>query len=221
MLAVIALFSMQACFTSLQPLATYDKIITDNRITGNWTYEGDVYSIMPLRQSNIVKEMQQSNKAGLPFAITGDPKKDSLYFDKLYLVSFSRDSVSYNMAAGLIRLGGHLFMDLYPIVMNDPAHEGESPVYDFNMDYLPGLTMAKVEIRSNAEITLRFVNGQFIKEQVKAGRIKIKHETNELFDTFLITASSEELQLFLTKYATDKRIYTNEVTIVQKKRTRS
>ncbi|MGB8192837.1 MAG: hypothetical protein WCF67_12995 [Chitinophagaceae bacterium] len=215
-LVSIALLSLTACITALQPLVSYDKIIKDNRINGSWTHEGETIIIEPLPTSRFAKDVKEwAGKQGEKvFAFTGDPKKDSILFTNLYAVSFEEDGVSYDMVAELIRLGNGLYMDLYPAAMNDKKQkEDNTDPYNFNYDYVGGFTMAKVEITGNSNITLKFLNGDFIKEQITGGKMKLKHEKNELFDTFLITASTQELQLFVEKYGNDERIYSKETTI--------
>jgi hypothetical protein len=55
-------------------------------------------------------------------------------------------------------------------------------------------------------------------EQIKSGNMHIKHEQDNLFGSFVITASSYELQQFVIKYSDDERIYSkaNSVTLTKK-----
>jgi hypothetical protein len=65
---------------------------------------------------------------------------------------------------------------------------------------------------------LDFIDGGYLYDQIKAGRMKIKNETNEMYDSFLITASTTELQQFLQKYGSDDRFFNkeNSVTLIRK-----
>ena len=67
-------------------------------------------------------------------------------------------------------------------------------------------------------IKLDFIDGDFLYKQINAGRMKLKHETDELYDTFLITASTYELQQFIQKYGNDDRFFDkeNSVTLIRK-----
>ena len=71
----------------------------------------------------------------------------------------------------------------------------------------------KVNINANAALDLSFVDGEFIREQVNAGKMKLKHESNELFGSFLITASTSELQAFLEKYGNDERVFSKKTSV--------
>jgi hypothetical protein len=215
-LAGAAMFSLSSCITSLQPLVSYDKIITDSRITGSWMQEGEAITIEPLHTSKFAKDLKEwvgKTGEGL-FAFTGDKEKDSIFFTRAYAVSFEKHNVQYNMVAALMKIGGEFYMDIYPGVMHDGKQkEDHTDAYNFSYDYTGGFTVAKLELNGNSAMKLKFINGNFIKEQVGAGKMRLKHESNALFDTFIITASTQELQQFIEKYGNDERIYSKETTI--------
>ena len=219
---IIAVMTLVSCsVSSLKPLITYDKIITDKRVAGKWTdkeNDGPIVTVEPLPGSKLVKDiskgMLQSNKV---FAFTGDAAKDSILFANGYVVSYEENGVLYSYIGALMKSGNNMFMDLYPLIMHDPkVQEDAATPFDYNYDYLPGFTMAKVSVSAN-EMTLVFVDGDFIKDQLKAGNIKLKHESDETFGSFIITASSKELQLFVEKYGNDERIFNknNSITLVR------
>jgi hypothetical protein len=83
---------------------------------------------------------------------------------------------------------------------------------------LDSYTIARVQFTNNNIMKLDFIDGGYLYDQIKAGRMKIKHETDELYDTFLITASTIELQQFLEKYGDDSRFFNkeNSVTLSRK-----
>ena len=213
-LITAGILSLASCITSLQPLVTYDKIITNNQILGNWTREGDEFLVEPMHSNELAEALGNiSGNNEKPSGLTGDPIKDSILISKAYVITYEREGVKYYMAAALMKLGNNLFMDIHPGIMNDSkASEDYKDPFTFNNDYLAGFTIAKVNITANA-ITLQFVDGEFVKQQIKAGRMKLKHESNELFGTFVITASTQELRSFLEKYGNDPRIFHKETTI--------
>lgn len=205
-------FSLTSCVSSLQPLVTLETIATDNRITGNWTSDGKAFNIVPLPQSEYVKELQGltgNNKTPRP--LNEEEKRDSMLLSKMYVVSYKDNGVSYNLGIKLIKLNGQLFADLYPLYINDGKQKDDP--YGVNHDYLPGFTIAKIEMNNSAGMMIKFIDGEFILKQVKEGRIKLKYESNELFGTFLVTASTEELKQFVTKYGNDERIFSKNAAI--------
>lgn len=216
-LAIIMMISLSSCITSLQPLVTYDRVITDNRVIGNWEHNNEDFKIEPLPQSEFAKEIGKLtiNQKGKVPTITGDAKKDSILYSKMYMVTFERNGATYYMAAGLIKIGNNLFMDLFPAAMYDTkVKEDLANPYSLNYDYQAGVTIARVEMNNNRQLTLKFIDGSFVKEQILAGRMRLKHEKDELFDTFMITASTTELRQFIEKYANDERVFSKDATIV-------
>ena len=209
----IIIISLSSCITSLQPLVSYDSITKDDRVIGNWAHESDAFKIEPLPQSEFAKQIEKIalNQKGQSQLLTGNERRDSIFYSKMYMVSFERQGASYNMAAAIIKLNGNMFMELYPVAMNDTKmKEDLSNPYSLNYDYLPGFTMAKVEMGVNQQLVLKFVDGSFVKQQILSGNMKLKHEANELFDTFIITASTNELRQFVTKYANDERVFSKD-----------
>jgi hypothetical protein len=216
LIAMMTIF-LSSCVTSLQPITTYDRAITDNRVVGNWAHENDGFKIEPFFQSELEKQMKKLNpgqRALLP-SLTGNSKTDSIFHSKMYIVSFERNKATYYMAAALMKIGNNLFMDLFPLLMNDTkVKEDLANPYSLNYDYQAGFTMAKVELNNNQQLTLKFIDGSFVKTQVLAGKMRLRHEKDALFDTFIITASTNELRSFIEKYADDARVFSKDATIV-------
>ena len=206
--AIIAIAcSLSSCISSLQPLVTLDTITTDQSITGNWTSNADNYTITQLPKSDYAKVSVADKQQ--PKTLNEEEKRDSILLSKMYVVAFNERGTSYNLGAKLIKLNGQLFADLYPLSLED----GKSDPYTVGRDYLPGFTIAKIEMNGNAGMTIKFIDGEFVVAQIKAGRMKLKHESNELFSTFMITASTEELKQFIEKYGNDERIFSKNTSI--------
>ena len=84
------------------------------------------------------------------------------------------------------------------------------------VSYTTTHSIAKLIFRGS-ELELRILNGDFIKEQLSNGTAAVRYEKDDLFATTLITASSDELRQFLTKYGNDERLYSSKNTITLKK----
>ena len=216
-LAIITLssFSLASCLTSVHPLTTPETIVSDNRITGQWMNDDQVINIEPFMQSQFSKELQRSLGKEKAFHITGDKVKDSLLFNNLYLYSTQLKNNTYYMGGGLVKLGNNVFAELYPLSLQDSNNEDP---FSFNNNFLPSYTIAKLEWNGNGQMIMKFIDGDFITEQVKQGRMRLKHEKDELFGTFTITASTQELQQFLQKYGNDERVFNKTSTVVMKRK---
>ena len=219
--AIFLLWMLQsACVTSLNPLVTYDRAITDSRLTGIWEKrDGQQFSIEPILESEFFKQEQKRSRL---FEDKKDiakieSKEDSLLLSRSYLVQYKKGAGHYTLLVNFIRLNNQLFMNCMPITGTYTTHEGGGEYLDISGS-MRSYTFAKVEWQNANTIRLDFIDGDFLYEQIKAGRMKIKNETDELYDTFLITASTKELQQFLEKYGNDDRFYNkeNSVTLIRK-----
>jgi hypothetical protein len=78
-------------------------------------------------------------------------------------------------------------------------------------------SLAKISFVNN-NMMISFLNGDYIKELISSGRVRIKHEKEDLFGSCVITASSDELKQFLEKYGNDDRLYSknNLITLTRK-----
>lgn len=212
------IISLPSCLTSFQPLVTADKIVEETRVKGHWnSKEGDV-EVVPLTESKLYADISKSFTKGSGTEDTAQtPPETGDMERKAYVISYKRDNIEYNMAARLMRINGSLYMDLVPFTAGEFKAEKESGLA-FNMNYAATCTIAKVEITDNNHMVLHFANGEFIKKQLLAGNMRLKHEYDPLFGTFLVTASSEELQQFVAKYGDDERLFgkTNSFTLNRK-----
>lgn len=219
-IAIITTFT--SCVTTLQPLATIDKMITDQRITGNWSSNEGDFSIVPFASSGYYKELKGilGKDDRRKERLTGQARQDSIRSSKMYFVTYERNGVQYNLAASLVTIGENLFADLHPIAMRDTTEKaGEEDPFGFNNDYLPGYTIAKVDFINGSNLKLSFIDGEFIRNLATSGRMRLKHESDALFGTFVVTASSNELQQFVQKYARDPRVFNSKSGItLQRKR---
>jgi hypothetical protein len=215
--AILLATIFTSCLTSLHPLVTPDRVTTDNRVVGTWITDGDTVIIERFLDSETYSMVKKLGSVTGISRNAGQSELDSIMYPKGYCVSYRKDGVDYFMFGALIRIDKDLYLDLLPIIADDPNNK-EGTGYEYTNDYLPTFTMAKIEISSSNNMTLHFVNGDFIRDQVRKGNVRIKHEQNPLFETFMVTASSKELQQFISKYGHDDRLFNkeNSVTLTRK-----
>src|SRR5688572_18898680 len=123
-----------------------------------------------------------------------------LYF-KSYVIKYTKDKTEYVMFGSLVKLNGQFFINFAPIDINTDKNKEQA----FESTWLATHTIARVQFPNPNSLKLEFIDGGFLYDQVKAGRMKIKNEIDDLYDTFLITASTEELQQFIQKYRSEER----------------
>ena len=216
----ILMVTISSCVTSLQPLVTYNSAIADNRIEGTWQQDGQEYIV----QNVFISDFYKKNKKDLEKSrkenngqLSEKDKKDSVLFSKSYLIKYSKDGIQYLLFGSLIKLNGRLFMNFKPVDMTEV--DTSNAEIEINLsNRLDSYTIARVQFTNSNIMKLDFIDGGYLYDQIKAGRMKIKNETDELYDTFLITASTTELQQFLKKYGNDSRFFNkeNSVTLSRK-----
>ena len=219
-LSIAILINASSCVTTLQPLVTYNTAIADNRLEGGWEQDGEEYIVEKVFNSDFFKknkkDLEKSRKENNG-QLSEKDRRDSVLFSKSYLIKYSKDGIQYLLFGSLIKLNGHLFMNFKPVDMTEV--DTNNAEIEINLsNRLDSYTIARVQFTNNNIMKLDFIDGGYLYDQIKAGHMKIKNETDELYDTFLITASTTELQQFLEKYGNDSRFFNkeNSVTLSRK-----
>lgn len=98
--------------------------------------------------------------------------------------------------ARLGRLGGNLFLDLYP------ADEGNPTAHNdwLNAHLIPAHTLAKVWLGKDS-LKLVFLDEDWITKAIQSGKIKLDHVKTE--EWLVLTAPTAELQAFILKFAAE------------------
>ncbi|UYQ95366.1 hypothetical protein MKQ68_09675 [Chitinophaga horti] len=206
-----------SCLTSLQPLVTADQITTDDRLAGRWSSPEGAFTITRLKNSPGQQELGQGMTARITLDLPSeedDRHSDSLLTDGSYVLSWSKQGREYLALLRLIKINGELYGDLFAAGIKS---KDEANGYMPSLGYMNTHTMAKIAWKNPNELAVSFFNGEYIKSQLAAGNLRLKHESDALYGSFLVTASSNELQQFLAKYGRDKRIYQEEPIILNRK----
>ena len=208
----IPIMIMQSCITSLQPLVTKNTVVTDSRLTGTWNSDGQDYTIQKVVESDVYKKNKESSMSLSPF------KRDSILYSKSYVISYMKNKIKYDLYGSMIKLNGEYFMNFTNADLNEDDSSSISEREICPTCFLQSYTIARIRFSNSNTIKLDFMDGDFLYKQINAGRMKLKHETDELYDTFLITASTYELQQFFQKYGNDDRFFDkeNSVTLIRK-----
>lgn len=219
-LTVLLLFAASSCVTTLQPLVTYKTVVTDNRLEGKWQQDEQEYVVQKVFNSDLYKkykdDYEKSRKEN--GTLTEKEIRDSVLYSKSYIIKYINDGIEYEIFGSMINLNGRLFINFTPADMNSVSKDNTEQKIVNMSNNLYGHTIARVKFSNSNNIQLDFIDGGFLYEQIEAGRMKIKNETDKMYDTFLITASTTELQQFLEKYGGDDRFFNkeNSVTLIRK-----
>ncbi|HKK74219.1 MAG TPA: hypothetical protein VJ953_04025 [Saprospiraceae bacterium] len=202
-IAMTCLFS--SCLISLHPLYTEETIVYEPLLAGEWLEVTDpsttsTWIFRPKKSSIGVQTSENDRMAG--------------HYE---LAHFSGSS-NYIYNAVLLKLGGTYFLDVFPessiqglenYLEKSPESAGldflksndEQENYPELANYVPSHNFYKVEFCEDQQVCIYPFNGDRLQELVEQRKIRIKHE--QVHDNFIITASTQDLQRFIAKYAED------------------
>ncbi len=194
LLSLISLMVFIAgCVRSLYPLFTEKDYMFDQRIVGSWP-----------------------DKSGNAWIFSKG--EDKSYVLKYYQHEFGRGIFKEGVPgdtgvfeAHLGRLGNNLFLDVYP--QRDPSLGSPDRPYSllkndfYNWHFVPMHSIMKVWF-VNDSLQLSLLDNNWVRKMIDNKSIKISHE--RLDDQIILTASTEELQQLVLKYADDNKAFPKE-----------
>jgi hypothetical protein len=189
---------------SLHPLFTEENIVFEEKLLGTWV--DDLDSPKGTWEFKRVTDIAQKDWELPP------PKKPEKAY-KLVLLN-NEEGTKGSFFAHLVRLEGRLFMDVFPsqlpCAQMDPKQD-----WVFNTVFLiPGHSFAVIDA-IEPQLKIRWTTEDEMKKLLKDEPKAVKHELVE--DRIVLTASTDELQKFVLKYADDKRVFPAEVALTRKK----
>lgn len=175
---IVILITAQSCtIFSLNPLYHDEDLLESQELIGLWqdADEGDEYvSFEKYEDKKYILRYMEDNE---------DPTES--------------DTISYE--AGLLKLGDHYFIDLYPYY-----DEGLEEVDYLFRSFIPAHAVLKIEWENDI-MQLYTISYDRLNELFEQNRIRIRHQMFE--DYIVITATTEELQKFIKKYADDEKAF--------------
>mgnify|MGYP001341156270 CR=1 FL=1 len=175
-LVAVILF-IAGCIPSLHPIYHDEDRIEVPEIVGKW-----------LDDSKNIWEFQK---------VQDEPSYILTYIDQGKLNDNIPSNDSANILVNIIKLGGTYIMDFYP---NENQHLEN--LNDFLQIHLLGVhTFGKLEIK-DGKPSVFMMDREWIEKLFDENKIRIKHEVID--GDAVLTASTDDLQKFFTKYVNDK-----------------
>jgi hypothetical protein len=188
---------------SLNPLFTKEDIVFDEKLLGTWTEEGGESGT-----SWDFARFEESAAEGLPKDLQSE-------FKRLYRLNLAdKDGHKGVLAACLVKLGERRFLDIFP----DQFPSGESDPEKTKLMYnaflfFPSHTFIRVDAIGD-QLKIRFTDDDEFKKLVEAEPKAVTYAATQ--ERPILTASTKELQAFVTKYADDDRLFPHEMTLARK-----
>lgn len=188
---------------SLQPLFTKENIVFEEKLLGTWVEDFNdpemTWEFTRLGETTASDFLEQW--------------QDEL--GKFYRLEVAdKEGHKGALVACLVKLGDRMFLDIFPDQLPSGAQEIEKTRLVYNgFFFLPVHTFVRVDSMGD-RLVMRLTDDDRFKEMLQAEPAAVKHEL--LDDQPVLTASTEELQAFVTKYAGDERLFSNELVLSRK-----
>jgi hypothetical protein len=112
--------------------------------------------------------------------------------DESYILTYTEKGVAAKFQANLVQLGDYLFLDLYP------AEEADVRNDLMKLHLVPAHTFARLNIKEDT-LEIAMVDNDWLRGKLTRKELSIPHQA--LVDGVVLTASTKELQAFVTKVA--------------------
>ncbi len=190
-IALILAIMLTGCITSLYPLYTIEDLLTNDFLTGKY---GDPEEPGEYWEFSPNKHEEQTFSFGTTF---------NDYSEKAYRLKVVEENAEAEFVAHLVELGGNTFIDFYPVD------------YELQHDFLswhlvPTHLFARIDIHEDFFVWQLF-DDDWLNDLIEKNKIRISHHKLDYF--ILLSASTRELQKFITKYGDDPEAYMEADTI--------
>ncbi|MGE5296239.1 MAG: hypothetical protein ACM3VT_15565 [Solirubrobacterales bacterium] len=189
---------------SLHPLFTKENIVFDEKLVGTW--------VKDVNNPEVTWEFSRMDESAAVGLL--EPWKEQI--TKFYRLNITdEENHKGSFAACMVKLGDQLFLDVFADRFPEGGQDIEKMTLAYNaFFFVPVHTFIKVNAIGD-QLTIRITDDDRFKEIVQAEPTVVKHEIMD--DRPVLTASTEELQAFVTKFAADERLFPNDLTLQRKR----
>ncbi len=191
-LLVVVILFLTGCVQSLHPLYHDKDRLEVPEIVGKWQSEsGPTWEF---------SKVEDKPSYFLKYVDTGDntdKKRVKTWVDK---GSFPKEAEIANMDVNIVKLGGHYFMDFYPADNKSLDNLNEL----LSMHLLATHTFAKLQVL-DGQLLIQHLDPEWLEKLFDENKIRIKHEVVD--GSVVLTASTKDLQKFISKYADDENAF--------------
>jgi hypothetical protein len=197
---VSCILFFNACnLTTLYPIFKIKDIVFNQQLLGHW------------KLSNSQKDSDLTEIERVTSSVLNDLPNDSLQkiAGKGYLITTKdkQQNIITRHLAFLVKIGKYQYMDYYPLETD------EEKKYDdfYKVHYIRIHSFSRIDFKTDQSFELKQFDLKFIQQQIDTRQISVRHELQPYLPVeYIITASTEELQAYITKYADDPHVYTEQ-----------
>ena len=169
------------CVRSLYPLFTDEDVVFNPKLVGTWT--------------------EKDGKNVWIFQKSGEKNYELSYFEADYgnVLGKTERGDTAKFIAQLGKLGKYYFLDITPGETNTKVKNG---FYNFHL--VPVHSISRIWIEGDT-IRLSLLDNDWLKKMIDNNAFKISH--SRVNDQIILTASTEELQDFVVRYADNNKAF--------------
>ncbi|MFQ5769250.1 MAG: hypothetical protein ACE5HX_01845 [bacterium] len=189
---------------SLHLLFTEEDLVFEEKLLGTWVDDPN-----SPKSTWEFKRIVDSSKKEWDFDLPQKPEKAY----KLILLD-NKEGTKGSFFAHVVKLKDRLFLDVYPSQLPS-AKMDPNEDWAFNTLFLiPGHSFAIID-SIEPQLKIRWTTQDEMEKLFKEEPKAIKHELVE--NRIILTASTKKLQVFVLKYADDKRVFPAKAVLTRKK----
>lgn len=188
---------------SLHPLFTKENIVFEEKLVETWVEDPN--------DPEVTWEFSRLDES----AAQGPLEAWREEITKFYRLSITDDEGRKgSFAACLVKVGDGLFLDVFA----DRFPSGEQDIEKMKLAYngfffLPVHTFIRVD-SIGEQLAIRITDDDRFEELIQAEPTAVRHEIVD--DRPVLTASTEQLQAFVARFAADERLFPNDLTLSRK-----
>jgi hypothetical protein len=188
---------------SLHPLFTKDTIVFEEKLLGTWVEDSNKPEV-----TWEFARLEASAAERLPAEI-----RDQI--QKCYRVNVIDDKGQKgSFAACLVKLQDRLFLDVLPDKFPGGEQDPEKMKLAYNaFFFMPVHSFVRVNSIGD-QLKIRLTDDDGFKKLLEAEPKAVKYDMID--ERPVLTASTAELQTFMTKYADDERLFPSDLTLIRK-----
>ena len=190
---------------SLHPLLTEENLAFDENLLGTWVEPNEPETTWEFAR------LDETNAGRL-----AETYRDA--FPKLYHLALTTKSedqaVKGTFVAALGKLGDHLVLDLFPDQFPSGDQDPTKIPLAYNSLFFVRVHMFYKVDFSDDQLTLWSTDDKALKELLVAEPNAVRYEVVE--KQTILTASTKELQEFVTKFANDERLFAHDLPLIRK-----
>ncbi|MBI4810943.1 MAG: hypothetical protein HY800_05800 [Ignavibacteriales bacterium] len=181
-ICIIIIF-VAGCVRSLYPLFTEEDLIFKTELVGTW--------------------VEKDGKNTWIFEQSGEKEYTLYHYEAEFEVSSGNKTPGDTAMffAQLGQLDKYFFLDIYP---GKPATKVKNGLYNFHL--LPVHTFSRLWIEEDT-LQLSMLDNDWLERMIEKNAFKIPHARSN--DQLILTASTEELQQLVMKYAENTKAFPN------------